>query len=214
MLPIPIKTFQLKKSKRYSSEECIIYYKKFLNQFSFLNDRDLTGLEKYWTYYSLKRNLPALGSNFAGNSVKFICQGAAKLFGDDASGQRISAFITEGHFCTSMLDFTQQVKTEDVVTSVEPIYGMEITFEKYQLLLRERPAFARLFKLLLQEELDFFKNRVMEFQGLNALGRYKLLLVSNPEAFHRFKVGDISSYLGIEPETLSRIRLAESKKEH
>lgn len=146
------------------------------------------------------------------NSIKFICKGSAKLFVDDDTGQHISAFYTEGDFINSISDFTQQLITKDVVTTIEPVYGMEITFENYLLLIQERPAFAMFFQLLLQEELEFFKHRVTEFQSLNAVGRYKLLLIGNPEAFNRFKVGDISNYLGIQPETMSRIRLSESQK--
>lgn len=212
MMNIPFDTLHpYKKEKISRADECSAYYTKFLEHFEFFQPSDLVGLERYWTYYMMKRNLPATGMKMTG-TMKFICKGSAKLFVNDPLGQHISAFITEGHFCSSVFDFTQHLKSAATVTTIEPIYGMEITFEKYQLLLKERPIFAKFFKVLLQEESDYFKKRVTEFQSLNALARYQLLMAGIPQAFHRFKVRDISSYLGIQPETLSRIRLAESQK--
>ncbi|HPA35233.1 MAG TPA: hypothetical protein PLA16_02635 [Chitinophagales bacterium] len=56
------------------------------------------------------------------------------------------------------------------------------------------------------------ERRISTFQSLDALGRYELLMKKKPSLFHRFSLQDISNYLGIKPETLSRLRSDKSKR--
>jgi hypothetical protein len=50
------------------------------------------------------------------------------------------------------------------------------------------------------------EDRIADLQFLNAKQRYQKLLNLYPEITHRISLGNISSYLYITQETLSRIR--------
>lgn len=50
------------------------------------------------------------------------------------------------------------------------------------------------------------EERAFQLQTMSAIERYHRLVKSLGENFHRIPLGNIASYLGITPETLSRIR--------
>lgn len=74
------------------------------------------------------------------------------------------------------------------------------------------PAFSRLMTILESNFAISMQNRIRAAISLSAKERYLDLEKSRPEFLQRFPQHIVASYLGINPETLSRIRNSGIKK--
>ena len=61
-------------------------------------------------------------------------------------------------------------------------------------------------RVMTEEYCKILEDRVISLQTQSAEDRYKNLLISQPDTLQRISLGHIASYLGINQETLSRIR--------
>lgn len=79
------------------------------------------------------------------------------------------------------------------VTSLEELYQKSIYIERIGRRMAE------------QEFIEEFSMRRM-FLKLDALQRYEYMETKHPEILNRFQLKDVATFLGITPETLSRLR--------
>ncbi len=142
----------------------------------------------------------------------FICKGSCKYYYEGNNGKHIITFVTEGSFTAPAGNFYNQTPCENGAICLEETIGVVISHQNFMKLLKERPNYERAViehnHVIMME----LQRRISTFQSLDALGRYNLLLQKKPEFFHRFSLQDISNYLGIKPETLSRLRSDKSKR--
>jgi CRP-like cAMP-binding protein len=81
-----------------------------------------------------------------------------------------------------------------------------ITKPSWDTLLEKIPAFERYFRILIQNNLIATQRRLMGTLSETAEEQYIKLTHAFPECVQRVPQHMIASYLGITPETLSRIR--------
>jgi hypothetical protein len=67
-------------------------------------------------------------------------------------------------------------------------------------------VFNKMLSHYLLKYIQFLQTRVVENIALNAEERYKLLVQKNPSQSLEIPLLDLSAYLGITPQSLSRIR--------
>jgi CRP-like cAMP-binding protein len=78
--------------------------------------------------------------------------------------------------------------------------------QKLQELYSKYPDFNTIGRRIAEEYCLWLENRIASLQVDSAEERYKKLLNEFPDLLLRVSLGQISSYLGITQETLSRIR--------
>ena len=188
-----------------SHEECKVYFLQFLRNFKMFSENDLKNIEKYLEYGVWKKNEAIFKTGEIGEYLNFICLGAVKYYTEDENGQHIIGFLTECNFCSPMKNFLVRQPSDEGVTCIEDSYGLKIPLNDFIRILEQKP-FAEFFQKLNSDLLYFFEQRLISFQSLDAKGRYELTLKEEPHIFHRYSLQDISNYLGVTPETLSRIR--------
>lgn len=79
-------------------------------------------------------------------------------------------------------------------------------------LLEEIPKFERMFRMLLENRFVANQRRITGTLSLSAEERYLSFLKSYPDIVRRVPQSMIASYLGITPQSLSRIRKELSEK--
>jgi CRP-like cAMP-binding protein len=141
--------------------------------------------------------------------VFFIQQGVLRLVAWGAQGREIThSFRREGQLCTVLASFEQQVPTPLRIQAACPARVLALNKSRLDRLLQQIPTLPGLFAQLIQQELLDKLTTQRAYLGLDAQARYELLLQHQPEVASRVPQHMLASYLGITPQSLSRLRRA------
>ena len=141
--------------------------------------------------------------------VFFIQQGVLRIVARRSGGQEIThSFRREGQLCTVLTSFEQQVPTALRIQAACPARVLAIDKACLDRLLQQVPALPALFTQLIRQELLDKLTTQRAYLGLDAQARYHVLLEHQPEVAYRVPQHMLASYLGITPQSLSRLRRA------
>ena len=82
----------------------------------------------------------------------------------------------------------------------------QIAYHDVEELCNSNPKFERFFRILFQNAIISSNARIKEIQSDSANFRYQTLLKNQPDLINQIPHHYIASYLGIKPQSLSRIR--------
>ncbi len=138
--------------------------------------------------------------------IYFICEGMVRVFLTE-EGKEISLdFAFENMFTSSYSSFLQQQPSAVYIEALADTRVLKFSHDKlYRLYDRSHQA-ERMGRLI--AELNYIRknNREISFLKYTAKERYLNLLEQHPKLVQEIPVKYLASYLGIEPESLSRIR--------
>ena len=144
----------------------------------------------------------------------FIVRGATRLFSDDRKGhEHILNFGVEEWWAGDYESFYLLTPSKYYVEALEEVDMILITNEQLQEFTQTIPAIKAMIEALDRGAAIANTKRMHAAISLNAEERYEDLARTYPHFLQRFPQNMIASYLGISPETLSRIRHAASKRE-
>ncbi len=122
------------------------------------------------------------------------------------NGNNITKFFTEApYFFTSQASFNAQKPATESIQAIEKSIIWQISYKQVNDLYKLRiwTDFAR--KII--QEVQFFTEEILEeLQTETAEFRYEKILKNNPALLKRIPLKTLASYLGIAPQSLSRIR--------
>lgn len=193
-----------------SQQECINYFVSFLRQFDVFANSDFEEVIPMLKYTHWKKNQPVFEVGKVHTYMNFVVSGAFEFYAEDQHGRSIIGFLTACNFCSPIYNFFSRQPSTEGVLCVEESYGLQISLDHF-ILLMQRPDFAAFFRQMNHHLLDYYSQRIKAFQAMSARERYEVLLKENPDIFNRFPLQDIARYLGVQPETLSRIRNEKKK---
>lgn len=144
----------------------------------------------------------------------FIVKGATRLFADDKKGhEHILKFGVEEWWVGDYESFYLLTPSKYYVEALEGVDMILITNEQLQEFTRTIPAIKAMVEALDRGDAIANTKRMHAAISFNAEERYEDLVRTYPHFLQRFPQNMIASYLGISPETLSRIRHAACRKE-
>jgi CRP-like cAMP-binding protein len=139
--------------------------------------------------------------------TSFVEKGMLRTFTIDEKGNEpILQFSMEGWWIADLYSFLTDEPSQFNIEALEDCELLLITKENWNILLEKVPAFERYFRILIQNNLIATQRRLMSSLSENAEEKYTKLLDNFPGCIQRVPQHMIASYLGITPETLSRIR--------
>ncbi len=139
-------------------------------------------------------------------SVAFVETGCLRYYylvnGKEQTGQ----FFFENSWYTDYESFLSENPTEQFIQAMEPtklwLLSRHALYELYEL----NPKFERFGRIMAENAyLGSRKSKVM-LQNMLPEERYRLLIEERPKVIERISLKYIATYLGIQPESLSRIR--------
>jgi CRP-like cAMP-binding protein len=120
---------------------------------------------------------------------------------------KTSDFIFQDTFFSAYSSFIKQRPSNVYIEALTDSRVFIMDFKTKQKLFETVPEWDRLARRITEEHYSAKERRANMLTGLTAIEKYRDLLKNgNPEIIRNIPMQHIASYLGIRPETLSRIR--------
>lgn len=137
----------------------------------------------------------------------FVEKGMLRMYTiNDKGGEHIIQFAFEGWWMADQFSF---ITGEPAIYNIDALEDSELLLLSKQAeeqLLKKIPKFERYFRILLQNSLIATQRRLISSISQSAEERYNQLIETCPTIPQRVPQHMMASFLGITPETLSRIR--------
>lgn len=137
----------------------------------------------------------------------FIASGIMRNFYLHDSGEEVTTDMNNGpRFFTSYTNFVNRTISDENIACITPCELLRIKRDDVDILYSKSVILKEYTIMLLERVFEEERNRIKELSSLTAEQRYSKFIESNPAIISSVPLQYIASYLGIKPETLSRIR--------
>jgi CRP-like cAMP-binding protein len=171
-----------------------------------VDDKNLGLIDDSFEYKKLEKNDFLIKEGRICSEMAFIHSGYLRMF-NSIDGKEITLWIgSPDSFITSLSSFVFQVPSQWNIQSIGSSQISIITKERHLSLCREVSEWLEFDNLLLARSFTLLEKRMFGHLYQTAEERFDNLFTQNPEIFNHVPLQNIASWLGITPETLSRIR--------
>ena len=137
----------------------------------------------------------------------FVVQGCLRSYVIDVRGkEHIVLFAPEEWWIGDMHSGLHKVPSQYFIDAIEPSEVLLIDLPSHQKIIEAVPAYAAQYQLGLQKHMASKDKRIVASLSTSAEDRYLDFLKTYPSIALRVPQHMLASYLGITPETLSRLR--------
>jgi len=137
----------------------------------------------------------------------FVEKGILRTYTIDEKGnEHTLQLASEGWWAADLYSFLTNEPSSFYIEALEDCELFLISKQSWDDLMDKVPAFERYFRILIQNNLVSTQRRLMGTLSQTAEEKYLSLTAAYPDLLLRVPQTLIASYLGITPETLSRIR--------
>lgn len=140
------------------------------------------------------------------NHMYIITSGIARVFYYKEEKDITVHISAEQETITTIDSFVQRKKSKYNIEALEDLEVLKIAHSDLENLFETNPRYERFGRLFLQKIYIDLVERIDDLQLHTALERYNILLQKKPYLFNRIASKHIASFLGMTPETFSRIR--------
>ncbi len=141
----------------------------------------------------------------------FVLEGCIKQYVLKNGNEHITKFYTEGEW---ILPAAGGVKSSYYIECLEPCQLVIANDQEGNEIMKSNPKFAEIAIKILENEISAQQREFTLYQNSSPEERYLRLLDTRPELAQRVPQFQLASYIGVKPESLSRIRmrLADKKR--
>ncbi|RDC62111.1 Crp/Fnr family transcriptional regulator [Adhaeribacter pallidiroseus] len=156
---------------------------------------------------STKRHEILVPKGAIAKHVYFVVKGCLRVFLTGTDGSESTRFLVfEGRMGTAFPSFILQQPSVATVESLEPSELLALNFPDRQMLFQAVPGWETMNRIGIERDYIASIQRIESFITLDAQARYQDLLRSHPDMIKRLPAKIVADYLGISPETLSRLK--------
>ncbi len=144
----------------------------------------------------------------------FILEGCIREYVGTDGGENTTNFYTEGKWAISVSNFSPDSQATHNWICMEDTVVVKGDEQQAQELFKRFPRFETISRTIMEAAFQEQRAAITSYIADSPEQRYLKLLESNPTLFQRIPQYHIASYIGVKPESLSRIRkrLASSRK--
>jgi CRP-like cAMP-binding protein len=185
---------------------------QFLSKSVSLTPVDISLLQDVLKVKSYKRGEFILQEGEISQAFYFNLKGFVRLFYLRNGEDKTAYFYPENNFISAYESFVKQEPARLNLQAMEKSQLVEVSIEASRKLLAHSPKFEAVARAAMESELINHQRMVEYLLAENPETRYDLLLEENPDIFQRVPQRYIASYIGIKPESLSRIKRRQARK--
>ena len=178
-----------------------------------LNDDDLSLFSSKISFAEYKKKDLFLQAGKVQKAIGFIAQGLVRSSYIDLTGNEITVgFYSEGDYATHYPAFITRQPSQYSIQCLEPTVMACLSFADLQWIYQQSTGFERYGRLVAEEILKRQQARIESFIFRTAEERYLDFIEFHPTLFNRISLSHLCSFLGIERQTLTRIRQKLARK--
>jgi CRP-like cAMP-binding protein len=137
----------------------------------------------------------------------FIEEGVLRIMVQQPSGKEVTHFfLKEGQLCTILHSFENQVPAAESIQAACAAQVRAVTRARLDELYQQLPYLRAYVSQITQQALLEKIQTRNAYLGHDSTTRYQQFLQHQPDIALRVPLADVASYLGITPQSLSRIR--------
>ncbi|HCM33603.1 MULTISPECIES: Crp/Fnr family transcriptional regulator [Chryseobacterium] len=171
------------------------------------SQEETEAVKRYFEPVKFSRNTIIEEAGKIPDYLYYIVSGYLRLFYTDQNGNEVTTHINcPPGFFTSYSHFINETISEDYVECITDCELLRITKKDLDNLVRENQTMKDFSISVFQQSIAYNENRSRELSVLNAEERYLKLIKDYPEIIQNVPIQYIASFLGMKPESLSRIR--------
>lgn len=164
-------------------------------------------VRKYFEPVAFSKNTIIEEAGSVPQYLYYIVSGYLRLFYTEENGNEVTTHINcPPGFFTSYSDFINSTVSENTIESVTDSELLRISKENLDHLISQSQAMKDFSISVFQQSISYNEKRSRELSVLNAEQRYLKLMNDYPEIIQNVPIQYIASFLGMKPESLSRIR--------
>lgn len=179
---------------------------EYFKRYQALNTSQKKLLKELIPVHTVPKDSILLEADAISSEFYFVLEGCIRLFYLVDGQEKTTFFYTEHQFVSSYESFTKQQAAGHYFQTLEASKIAVISLETAQTVLQAAPVFGHLARIIMEEELSIYQRMLASFITMNASQRYTQLQEQHPELIQRIPQYHLATYLGVSPETLSRIR--------
>ena len=138
--------------------------------------------------------------------IAFVQKGALRMFYTQDGKEVNNHFFLENDYAVSYLDFLKNRNSRYHIQALEASELLTFDAQALQMAYDQSKNWERFGRLIAESVYAIATHRFESFLFLSATERYQQMLEDYPRFIHRIPLYHLASYLGIERESLSRIR--------
>lgn len=172
-----------------------------------ITDEEFELIKKYFTPLSIQKKEFILKKGEVCTHSSFIVKGALRTYFINDKEEKITIrFGIENWWAGDRDSFVNKTPSNYYVEAIEASDLLLIKEEDQSELYRNLPVFRKLIDKIKEANAHANQKRLANILTSTAEEKYKIFSIKYPEMIQRFPQHMVASYLGIKPETLSRLR--------
>lgn len=177
-----------------------------LRSFAPFTDDEIEIAEPFLKSVSIKKGGFFSKAGMITDRVGFVSEGLLRSFYTIKGKETTTYFLQAGSFAAALLSLLQMKPAVENIQALEDSELIVISRKDLFKLYDENWKWQQFGRVLIESYYIVMEQRSISLQSLSAQERYTIFLKEFPDVIKSVPLHHIASFLGIAPETLSRIR--------
>jgi len=189
-----------------TSEEAIDRFRNFLKSVPGYSPEAFVLCESFLEVVHLKKGDVFVERAKTCRKFAFVADGIMRAFTLIEGNENTTCICSENAFATSTLSFITQTPSDITVQALNRVCLVTMSHDHINKLYKESPFWDTVGRVVAEKEFVALQQSAWRNSPISAESKYLTLLKENPGIVNRIPLHFIASYIGVTPETLSRIR--------
>ncbi|WP_020602868.1 Crp/Fnr family transcriptional regulator [Spirosoma spitsbergense] len=190
-----------------------LVFKNYITRKVPLSDAEWQLIDSLFAPTYLKQGEFLLEQGAVCKHLYFVGSGLLRFFVWKEGVDKTKFFTFDNYLFTSQHSFSTRKPATENIQAIADCELLQLTYTDLQTLYDQIPHWRKFIQMIIQEASHFTEEILTELQTETAEKRYQKMLLDNRAMIQRIPLKYLASYLGIAPQSLSRIRKNSAKTE-
>ena len=181
-------------------------FREFISTYKTFDAEEIDAIVERTQLESFKKGTVILKEGEVSSKCYFVVSGCVRKFQLIDGEEKTTAFFQEGQAAVLYTSYLNKIPSEYYLSCIEDCILVAGTREEEEKLHQQFPKLAYMVHTIMPEDYNRMQQRLAALSSYNPEERYLLLMKTQPELLARVPLHQLASYIGVTPESFSRIR--------